>query len=51
MQDRALGYRARRTLAELQERRIRVIFWLLYSFDLNPIENCWNWMKDYIKDK
>ena len=51
MQDGAPGHRARGTIAELQERGIRVIFWPPYSPDLNPIENCWNWIKDYIKDK
>ena len=51
MQDGAPGHRARGTLAELRERGIRVIFWPPYSPDLNPIENCWNWMKDYIEDK
>ena len=51
MQDRASGHRACRTLAELQERRIRVIFQLPYSPNLNPIKNCQNWIKDYIEDK
>ena len=51
MQDKALGHRARRTLAELQERRICVIFQLLYSSNLNPIKNCQNQIKDYIEDK
>jgi len=51
MQDRAPGHAARGTLHDLKERRIRLVFWPAFSPDLNPIENCWNWMKEYIQDK
>lgn len=28
-----------------------MIYWPPFSPDLNPIETCWNWTKDYIEDK
>jgi len=51
MQDNAAGHASRATREELEERNIEVIFWPAFSPDLNPIEMCWNWMKDYIEDK
>jgi transposase len=50
MQDNASGHASKST-RELQERGIEVIFWPAFSPDLNPIEMCWNWMKDYIQHK
>jgi transposase len=49
MQDGAPGYGAGYTLNELQERGITPIYWPPYSPDLNPIEQVWNRMKDYIE--
>lgn len=49
MQDGAPRHAAGNTIRELAERGITVIFWPVYSPDLNPIETVWNWMKDYIK--
>ena len=51
IQDSAPAYAAADTLIELQERGITIIYWLPYSPDLNLIKTCWNWIKDYIKDK
>ena len=51
MQDGAPGHSARGTINDLKERRINVVFWPPFSPDLNPNENCWNWIKDYIQDK
>ena len=48
-QDSAPGHRAGFTLAELQERGIKPIFWPPFSPDLNPIETVWNKIKDYIE--
>lgn len=49
MQDGASSHTAFSTLEELDMRGIEVIDFPLYSPDLNPIEPCWNWMKDYIQ--
>jgi transposase len=49
MQNSALGHAAGYTLNELQERGITPICWPPYSPDLNPIEEIWNRMKDYIE--
>ncbi|XTI90116.1 hypothetical protein V2W45_1245006, partial [Cenococcum geophilum] len=38
MQDRAPSYLAASTKEELSKRGIRIIFWLAYSPDLNPIK-------------
>ena len=35
----------------LRNRPFEVIDWPGNSPDLNPIENCWNWMKDKLKEK
>lgn len=51
MQDSAPGHVAHETQVDLQERGIKVIKWPPSSPDLNPIESCWNWMKDYLEDK
>ena len=46
MQDNAPGHKA--AIAELEERKIKPIFWPAFSPDLNPIEAVWDKMKDYI---
>jgi transposase len=51
MQDNTPGHKSNATKQELQERGVEVIFWPAFSPDLNPIEMCWNWIKDYIEDK
>ena len=51
MQDGAPAHSATDTTKELEERGITVICWPPYSPDLNPIETCWDWMKDYIEEK
>ncbi|KAI0993865.1 hypothetical protein K3495_g14319 [Podosphaera aphanis] len=38
-------------MRELSERKITPIEWPPYSPDLNPIENVWNMMKNYIQFK
>jgi transposase len=46
MHNRALGYSAQFTRAELHKRGIYPMFWPAFSLDLNPIEAVWNKMKD-----
>jgi len=48
MQDNAPGHHARATLREIAARGIEVIDWPPYSPDLNPIETCWDHMKNFI---
>ncbi len=48
MRDGAPAHASAETKKELAERGIVTINWPPYSRDLNPIENVWNWMKDYI---
>ena len=48
MQDGAPGHSAAYTIEELESRGIRLIFWPAFSPDLNPIENVWNKMKNYL---
>lgn len=49
MQDNTPGHAAVDTQAELAERGIFPIFWPVFSLDLNPIEQVWIMMKDYIE--
>jgi transposase len=51
MQDNAKPHTANATVDELSERQIQVIKWPPYSPDLNPIENLWNKMKQWIQSK
>jgi transposase len=51
MQDGAPAHAAATTLLDLQEREVIQVKWPPYSPDLNPIENCWNWLKAYLEDK
>ncbi|KAF6819694.1 hypothetical protein CMUS01_11672 [Colletotrichum musicola] len=51
MQDGAPSHSATATLQDLNERGVTVLDWPPYSPDLNPIEMCWNWMKDFVEDK
>lgn len=50
MQDGAASHSSRDTISELKERGIQLLKWPPYSPDLNPIETCWNWMKDWLED-
>ncbi len=51
MQDGASAHRSKEVIEDLAERGIKPIDWLAFSLDLNLIETCWNWMKDYIEDR
>ena len=48
MHDNASPHTAQVTRDELAAQGISVYAHPPYSPDLNPIENAWNWMKDYI---
>jgi transposase len=48
MHDNASPHTAQVTRDELAARGVSVYSHPPYSPDLNPIENAWNWMKDYI---
>jgi transposase len=49
MQDNASSHASPDTLSELDSRGISYIKWPPFSPDLNPIEDIWNWMKDWIQ--
>jgi len=51
MQDGALGHAAAETKEDLRRRGITLMDWPPFSPDLNPIESCWDWMKDWIEDR
>ena len=48
MQDGASSHTAAETLRDFAKRGIRVIFWPLYSPNLNPIKMVWDNMKNWI---
>ena len=48
MQDNAPGHAAASTIQEMGDRNINRLIWPPCSPDLNPIEKCWNLMKDYL---
>ena len=50
MQDSAPGYTAADTRQDLRERGVIVIFWPLFSPNLNPIERVQHIMKNYLQD-
>ena len=50
MRDGAPGHAAADIKAELEAWGIRIMSWPAFSPDLNPIEKCWNWIKDCIED-
>jgi hypothetical protein len=50
MQDNAPGHAAEYTKKECKSRDIKLIFWPVFSPDLNPIETVWNIMKNYIQE-
>ncbi len=51
LQDGAPCHASKRVKAFLQEQPFQVIDWPGNSPDLNPIENCWNYMKNKLKKK
>ena len=50
LQDGAPPHRAKTMKAYLAMLPYEIIKWPGNSPDLNPIENCWNWMKDQLKE-
>ena len=51
LQDGAPCHKSKRTMAHLADQPFGIIDWPGNSPDLNPIENCWNWMKDQLQDE
>lgn len=49
MHDNAPAHGSKKTTEFLKSRDIIPIKWPALSPDLNPIEYCWNWMKDYLQ--
>lgn len=50
MQDNARAHAVAETIAELKSRGVTCMTWPAFSPDLNPIEDVWNWMKDWIQE-
>ena len=51
MQDNAPCHKFKKVTNFLQQQKIRVLDWPGNSLDLNPIENCWQKMKNIMKQK
>lgn len=51
IQDNATIHKSRASLNWLSQHNISLIDWPTHSPDLNPIENCWAWMKAYLGKK
>ena len=50
LQDGAPCHASKRIKTFLQDKPFEVIDWPGNSPDLNPIENCWNYMKNKLKE-